>query len=125
MKIPFKKQAVRTGDLNTPVTFATVTNDDFEPNKKVYSIAYTCFAQVYGPSQKDMQYLASSDSNMGVTIKIRNTQGEFVPNHTMVVAVDNYQYQGKLWNVKDVRPDFKDDKYDVIVLGDPINESLS
>ena len=119
MKLPYKKPKVRSGDLKTVVTFYKIKRDSFEPNDSTEEQLFECFAQVYGPSQKDLTILTTNDAKEGVTIKIRNTKGEFIPDNTMVVTIDDYRYLGKIWNVKDVRPDFETDKFDIIVLGDP------
>lgn len=119
MRQPYKKPTVRSGDLNTPVTFYTVGSDDFIPGQQAITKVFKAYAQVYGPSQKDRQIMDSNDVKEGVTIKIRNTQGEFVPNHTQRVYIDDYHYVDQLWDVIDVRPDFQNDKFDVIVLANP------
>lgn len=121
MKIPFKPVTVRSGDLRTPVTFYDLPANKYEPGdfvkpKKVYET----YAQVYAPSQKDITMLNNGDASTGVTIKIRNTRGEFTPNHTQRVYIEDYRYSDYLWNVKDVRPDFKNEQFDVLVLNNPI-----
>lgn len=120
VKKPYQKPKVRSGDFHTPVTFFKIDFDGaFSPVGGEPKVVYACFAQVYAPSAKDQVILSANDKKEGVTIKIRDTQGQFVATPDMTVKVDHYQYLDKTWEVVDTRPDYETDRYDVIVLGNP------
>lgn len=111
-----------SGDLRTPVTFYEQTpNDGWEPGNVPTKEVFQAWAQVYGASTKDNVILNSHSYTAGVTIKIRDTQGEFVPSPTKhTVYIDDYRYKDvQGWDIIDVRPDFEDDRFVVLVLGNP------
>ena len=118
MKIPYKRRKVNSGDLRTPVTFYEQTpNDDGEPGNMPTVAVFDAWAQVYGASEKDRTYLSTNDKSEAVTIKIRDPGAEFVPRaDTQTVSIDDYRYQNKDWNIKNVRPDFENNEFIVIVL---------
>ncbi|MHA3066578.1 head-tail adaptor protein [Lacticaseibacillus saniviri] len=117
----YKRPPVSTGDLRIPVQFLEQTpNEDGEPGDLPTKIVYKAWAQVYAPSQKDTQLLNAADLKEGVTIKVRDTRGEFLPQADKhQVHIDDYRYQNKNWNVVNVRLDFENDAFLVIVLGYP------
>lgn len=50
-----RKTTVTGGDMRTPVTFYKAQpSDDFMPGESVSEIVHECFANVYAPSQKDL-----------------------------------------------------------------------
>lgn len=118
MKIPYKRQKVNSGDLNKFVTFyQQVPNDDGEPGDLPVKKVFEAWAQVYGASSKDQAYLSTKGKSEAVTIKIRNPGAEFVPEaDQQQVYIDDYRYQNKIWDIKNVRPDFESDDFVIVVL---------
>lgn len=111
-----------SGDLRTPVYFyGQLPSDDGEPGDMPDTQVFMAFAQVYGASTKDTAILNSHEYSAGVTIKIRDTRGEFVPDPSKnTVVIDDYRYASVAdWDILDVRPDFEDDAFTVVVLGNP------
>ncbi|WP_231908580.1 phage head-tail adapter protein [Pediococcus inopinatus] len=119
----YKRPTTGSGELRTPVSFyRNAPNDGPEPGETVLNQLYECYAQVYAPSNKDRQILNDHDTSRAVTIKIRDSRGQYVANNDDVCVIDDYRYidskgNNIVWNVIDVRPDFEDDKFVVIVLG--------
>lgn len=110
------------GDLRTPVYFYAVTSDDgIEPGEAPTLPVFMAWAQVYAASTKDNTILNTHDYTAGVTIKIRDTEGEFVPDPNLNSAyIDDVRYSKiEDWDIIDVRPDFEDDRFIVCVLGNP------
>lgn len=110
-----------SGDLRTPVYFyAQSPNDNGEPGNQPRAQVFMAWAQVYGASNKDVAILNTHDYTAGITIKIRDTQGEFIPDpNKNTVIIDDYRYKDVVWDITDVRPDFKNDQFVVLVLGNP------
>lgn len=119
----YKRPSTGSGDLRTPVFFYRQNqNSGPEPGESVPELLYQCTAQVYGPSNKDRQILNDHDTSRAVTIKIRDSRGQYVADSKDICVIDDYRYVDSngnniVWNVINVRPDFEDDKFVVIVLG--------
>ncbi|WDF81815.1 phage head-tail adapter protein [Lacticaseibacillus pabuli] len=107
-----------SGQLRTLATFYEQSSgDSYEPVEEPTVVVTQAWAQVYGASTKDRTILSDNDRKSGITIKIRDSRGEFVPDpskHTVVL--DDYRYQNVEWNILDVRPDFDNDSFIVLVL---------
>lgn len=119
----YQRPKTTSGDLRIPVSFYRQTeNPDGEPGEMPTKIVFECFAQVYGSSNKDNAILDAHGVKRGVTIKIRDTRGEYQPVNNDAVVISDYRYKDVhgdyiIWNIVDVRPDFEDDRFVVIVLG--------
>lgn len=62
--------------------------------------------------------LDSHEVDLGVTVIIRDTKGEFIPNNKMTAFIDNYRYQEvKEWQIEEVRHDFEANRFITLVLG--------
>ncbi len=119
----YKRPSTGSGELRTPVGFyRNAPNDGPEPGEAILKQLYECYAQVYAPSNKDHAILSEHNTSRSVTIKIRDSRGQYVAENDDVCVIDDYRYidskgNNIVWNVIDVRPDFEDDKFVVIVLG--------
>lgn len=119
----YQKPKTTSGDLRIPVSFYHQTeNPDGEPGQMPTEPVFDCFAQVYGSSNKDNAILDVHGVKRGVTIKVRDTRGEYQPAYNDSVVITDYRYKDSngnyiLWNILDVRPDFKDDRFVIVVLG--------
>lgn len=118
----YKKPTTSTGDLKTLVDFFYTVPSGPEPTDSQGETLFTCLAQVYGSSMKDNSILETHGMKAGVTLKIRDTRGEFDPDNSMSVMIYDRRYLKDngipiIWNVVDVRPDFENDDYVVVVLG--------
>ena len=107
-----------SGQLRTLATFYEQSSgDSYEPGEQPTVPAAKAWAQVYAASTKDRTILSDNDRTSGITIKIRDTRGEFVPDPSKnTVILDDYRYQNVEWNIVDVRPDFDSDSFIVCVL---------
>ncbi|WP_274804930.1 phage head-tail adapter protein [Lacticaseibacillus rhamnosus] len=123
----FKVKSTTSGDLRTFVMFyRQAPNCEGEPGDLPVRKVYEGWAQVYAPSQKDLTFLNSANVKEGVTIKIRDPHGDpelgsetpFIPSSSdYQVYIDDYRYKNKTWNIVDVRQDFENDEFVVLVLG--------
>lgn len=65
---------------------------------------YSCFADLYEPTQKDVQLGNLETTNNSVTIKIRNAHPQFTPSVSQVFVVKNGIYKDMKFNIKNVAP---------------------
>ncbi|MFO1546674.1 phage head-tail adapter protein [Lactiplantibacillus plantarum] len=123
MQTHYQRPQTTSGDLRIPIWFYTqAENSGPEPGETPKELIYQCLGQVYGSSNKDIEILKSHSVKRGVTIKIRDTRGGYLPVNSDTVVIDDYRYKnsnnGNLyWNIIDVRPDFESDQFIIIVLG--------
>lgn len=114
----YKIPKTTAGDLNIPVIFYQfVPRDGPEPGEEVKRELYRCNAEVYDPSMKDREILQSHETKLAVTIKIRDTRGQYLPTNQHHVEIKDSRYATKVWDVIDTRPDFKDDRFIIMILG--------
>lgn len=66
---------------------------------------------------KDLEVMNSTGTKEGVTIRIRDTKGGFIPNNKHFCVLEDYRYPGKMMNVVDVRHDLKRNGFITILLG--------
>lgn len=120
MNKKYKPPEISTSDLKTPVTFFEYQPvNGPEPNEEEKTILHKCYALVYNPSMKDREILKTNETKQGLTIKIRDTKGEYLANNNHFVEIGDYRYPNKIWNVIDVSYGFEDNRFLKIVLGDP------
>ena len=120
MSIKFKYKApdTNTGALRTPATFHEYGKGaGFDPVEVEKAVLYDCFAEVYNPSMKDLQVMQTTGTKEAVTIRIRDTKGEYIPTNKHKVKISDYRYAGKVFEVIEVRPDLQNNNFITILLG--------
>lgn len=116
----FSRQRAPTnnGRLRTPVTFYTATIEEgLDGRDTAYEQAFFCLAESYGSSTKDIEIATSKGKRATTTLRIRDPLGDYQPDVTHFVSLDDFRYQGKMWEIVDVRPDLVEQAFIVIVLG--------
>lgn len=114
----YKRPAISTGDLRTPVNFFEYKpNDGPEPGEEVKAELYRCTALIYSPSMKDNEILNAKGTKEGVTIKIRDPHTDYVPTNKHKVVIDDFRYEDKTWEIVNVSPDFESNAFIKIILG--------
>ncbi|MCI2942690.1 phage head-tail adapter protein [Staphylococcus haemolyticus] len=100
-----RKDIVTGGDMRTPVIFYKAKpSDDFFPGETVEEVVYQCFADVYQPSQKDLDLTNNEASLTMVTyhpidIEISND---------MYFEIQLPSYKNKKYNIQQVIDDTND-----------------
>lgn len=113
-----RKPDTTAGRLRTPVTFYQFQPDTGpEPGNKKKETLFACLAEVYNPSMKDLTVMNTTGTKEAVTIRIRDTAGEYLPTNKHFAAIDDYRYTGKVFSVVDVRNDLTDNRFITILLG--------
>lgn len=114
----YKPPKVKTGDLRTPVKFFEYTpSEGPNPDEEVKLLLHECFAEVYNPSMKDLEKLKTVSTKHAVTINIRDSKGEYVPDNKHFVELLDYRYKGTVWDILDVRYDVQENSFITILLG--------
>lgn len=106
------------GTMRIPVTFKRVGLDDSFDGRGVELIyKFKTYADVYSPSNKDLNILGSQNVKNGATIKIRDPLTSYQPKNDDKVIIDDPRYSGKVWVIVDIQPDFHDRTFLKIILG--------
>lgn len=103
---PYKRPEITSGDLDKPVEFFVIGQSsgpevgmDGEPE-----VLYFCMADVYESSMKDIERNQTVSAKNMVTMKIRDTYGEYLPQTEHKFEIRHHNYPHK-YNVIDVAPD--------------------
>ncbi|WP_341636381.1 phage head-tail adapter protein [Staphylococcus casei] len=97
-----RKQLVTGGEMRTPVIFYVAKpSDDFLPGETVDEIYYSCFANVYAPSQKDLEMTNNEATISMVTWFPMNK----LINDEMYFEIQLPRYKGKKFNIIQIDDD--------------------
>lgn len=112
-----RKPETTTGDLRIPVTFWEYEpQEGLDPGEVKKIERYSCFAEAYSPSMKDLTILDTKGTKEAVTIRIRDPGREYIPCNKHFVELHDYRYEGKTFGIKDARPDTTQNRFVTIVL---------
>lgn len=115
---PFKyiPPDIQSSNLNIPITFYEfVPNSGPEPGEQKKRVLFECFANIYNPSSKDIQMVGSKDVLDSITIKIRDTAGEYLPSTKHGVEIDDLMYAEKTFGIIFVGPDLENHNFIKII----------
>lgn len=113
-----KKQETHSGKLRTPISFYQFRQlQGPEPGYGEKEILHKCMCEAYNPSMKDLAIMDSIGTKEAVTVRIRDTAGEYIPTNKHLAVLDDYRYEGKVFSVIDVRNDMVENRFITIVLG--------
>lgn len=115
----YKPPEIDSKDLRTPVEFwFYVPNDGPDPGELQEKKLYECTCLAYNPSMKDMEILSAIGTDEGLTIKIRDPHQDYIPTNKHKVIIDDYRIDPeKEWEIKNVAPDYEDNRFVKIVIG--------
>lgn len=104
--------------MRIPVSFYLFGPDDGpEPGEGQKKILHRCMCEAYNPSIKDLTVMGTVGTKEAVTVRIRDTGGEYMPSNKHFAELDDHRFRGKVFSVIDVRPDMKDSRFITILLG--------
>lgn len=95
------------------------TNESPYPGMGGEELINESWAEVYEPSQKDIQLNSLETSTVNVTVIIRNPFPEFVPSVENTFTLETGMYRGTKFNIKNVSPK---DQYTLKIVGSKIWE---
>lgn len=106
------------GTMRTLVTFKRVELDtSFDGRGGELVEQFKTYADVYSPSNKDLNILGNQNVKNGATIKIRDPLTTYQPKNDDKVIIDDPRYAGQIWGIIDIQPDFHDRTFLKIILG--------
>ena len=90
--------------LDYRISFYTDLDEGPEAGMGEFQNVYSCFADMYEPTQKDVQLNNLEVSKRSVTLNIRDAQPQFIPSSKHVFEIKNGMYAGLFFNIKNVAP---------------------
>lgn len=92
-----RNEFVTGGDMRTPVAFYKATpTDDFFPGETVEEVVFKCFANVYQPSQKDLDMTNNQVSLTMVTYHPINI--EITDDMYFEIQLPQYKNKNTIFN---------------------------
>nr|DAG29595.1 MAG TPA: head closure knob [Caudoviricetes sp.] len=117
-KVLQSSNRTNNGTMRTLVTFKRVELDtSFDGRGGELVEQFRAYADVYSPSNKDLNILGNQNVKNGATIKIRDPLTSYQPKNDDKVIIDDPRYSGQIWGIIDVQPDFHDRTFLKIILG--------
>lgn len=114
----YKKPEAQNGDLRTPLTFYTSKVEEGLHGRDIaHKKAFYTMGQVYSPSFKDIEIATGKSMKAKITLKIRDPLSDYQPKNDHFVQVEDSRLSGKKWQIVDVRPDFDNRDFLIVVIG--------
>ena len=114
----YKKPESQNGDLRTPLTFYTSKVEEGVDGRAVsYKKAFSTMGQVYSPSFKDIEIATGKALKAKMTLKIRDPLDDYQPDNRHFVEVEDLRLKGKKWQIIDVRPDYDNRDFLIVIIG--------
>ncbi|WHI59001.1 hypothetical protein PYH69_09555 [Mammaliicoccus lentus] len=93
----------RMNKMHDIISFFDVVQEGPEPGGEQKKL-FDAFAEVYEPSQKDVQLGNLETSIINITVIIRNAYPEFVPSVNQIFKVNSGIYNGMTFDIKHISP---------------------
>lgn len=114
----YKKSEAQNGDLRTPLTFYTSKIEEGLHGRDVsHEKAFYTMGQVYSPSFKDIEIATGKSMKAKMTLKIRDPLSDYQPKNEHFVEVSDNRLSGEKWQIIDVRPDFDNRDFLIVIIG--------
>lgn len=114
----YKKPESQNGDLRTPLTFYTSKAEDGVDGRDVsYEKVFYTMGQIYSPSMKDIEIATGKSTRAKMTLKFRDPLSDYQPDNRHFVEVGDIRLVGEKWQVIDVRPDFDNRDFLIVIIG--------
>lgn len=114
----YKKPESQNGDLRTPITFYTSkVKEGVDGRDMSYKKAFYTMGQVYSPSFKDIEIATGKSMKAKMTLKIRDPLTDYQPENRHFVEVGDIRLVGKKWQVIDVRLDYDNRDFLIVIIG--------
>lgn len=114
----YKKPEAQNGDLRTHLTFYTSKVEEGLHGRDIaHKKAFYTMGQVYSPSFKDIEIATGKSMKAKMTLKIRDPLSDYQPKNDHFVQVEDSRLSGKKWQIVDVRPDFDNRDFLIVVIG--------
>ena len=100
----YKRKRTHSGTLNTPVTFFRQTNTSPFPDNYTLVEQFSCLAEMYESSTKDMQSVNMNNAKNVVTLNIPNPRMDYRIRHDDVFILQSSMYQDLEFQVEHFAP---------------------
>lgn len=112
------RKETTNGDLRTLLTFYTAKVAEGLDGRDVAKVpVFMAMGEVYQPSLKDLEIASGKGVQARLTVKIRDPLSAYVPKSSDLVEVSDGRVDGEIWSILDIRPDFHQRDFLVMVLG--------
>lgn len=119
----YKNPEVTTSELRTPVEFYTSKISDGLHGRDVsFEKVFYTFAKVYSPSLKDIEISTGKSMEARMTLKIRDPLTSYQPDNRHFVQVNDHRLENKKWQIIDIRPDYDNRDFLIVVIGGTPND---
>lgn len=114
----YKKPETNTSELRTPVEFYnSKVLEGLDGRDVGFEKVFYTFAKVYSPSMKDIEISTGKSMVAKMTLRIRDPLTSYQPDVRHFVKVMDQRLQGKHWNIIDVRPDYDNRDFLIVIIG--------
>ncbi|MGO1988463.1 hypothetical protein [Mammaliicoccus vitulinus] len=110
----FKHKRVNTGTRNKIVEFYRISNEGPEADNDSEVKVFESYANVYSSSTKDVEVVQSTRSNDLVTIKILDTNGEYIPQTSEKFKIKHPFYDYGFYEIKDISLDEEEKELKIV-----------
>lgn len=110
----FKHKRVNTGTRNKIVEFYRISNEGPEADNDSEVKIFESYANVYSSSTKDIEVVQSTRSNDLVTIKILDTNGEYIPQTSEKFKIKHPFYDYGFYEIKDISLDEEEKELKIV-----------
>ena len=116
----YKKPETNTSELRTPVEFYnSKVLDGLDGRDVNFEKVFYTFAKIYSPSLKDLEISTGKSMTAKMTLKIRDPLTSYQPDTKDFVQVNDHRVENKKWQIIDVRPDYDNRDYLIVIIGGP------
>lgn len=95
---------MRVNSMKDHIVFYKETQQGPYPGMGGSTEVFKSWAEIYEPSSKDIELSSLETSSVNVTLVVRNTFPEFVPNVKQTFVIQTGMYQDTEFNIKNVTP---------------------
>ena len=110
----FKHKRVNTGSRDKIVEFYSFENDGPEADGSTETKVFTAYANVYSSSSKDIEIVQSTRSNNLITIKILDTNGEYIPSTNEKFKILHPFYDKGFYEMRDISLDEEEKEIKIV-----------
>lgn len=110
----FKHKRVNAGSRDKIVEFYSFENDGPEADGSTETKVFTAYANVYSSSSKDIEIVQSTRSENLITIKILDTNGEYIPSTNEKFKILHPFYDKGFYEIRDTSLDEEEKELKIV-----------
>lgn len=110
----FKHKRINAGSRDKIVEFYSFENDGPEADGSAETKVFTAYANVYSSSSKDIEIVQSTRSNNLITIKMLDTNGEYIPSTNEKFKILHPFYDKGFYEIRDTSLDEEEKEIKIV-----------